>query len=82
LLELYAPWCGHCKKLAPEYSRASATLKGSPISVSLGKTDATENKKLADKFGVQGFPTLKFYADGNWIDYTGGRTDKDIIAWI
>jgi len=49
---------------------------------SLAKVDATEEKKLAERFGVQGFPTLYFFKNGEKTDYTGGRTTDTIVSWI
>ena len=48
----------------------------------LAKVDATENKDLAQKFGVKGYPTLKYFKNGVAGDYTGGRTAETIVAWL
>ncbi len=50
---------GHCKNLAPEYVKAAEKLKESNLFIA--KVDATENKQLADRFGIKGFPTLHFF---------------------
>ena len=54
-------YSGHCKKLAPEYSAAALKLANNDPPIPLGKVDATEQKAIAEKFGIQGFPTLLFF---------------------
>jgi len=81
LAEFYAPWCGHCKNLEPEYEKPASTLK--PVEgLKLVKVDATVERTLGEKYSVQGFPTLKFFADGEASDYGGGRDHDAIVAWV
>jgi protein disulfide-isomerase A1 len=80
LVEFYAPWCGHCKQLAPEYAKAAKQLAGDECK--LAKVDATEQRDVAQKFGISGFPTLKFFNAGSPSDYNAGRKAEDIVSFM
>ncbi|XP_073123442.1 protein disulfide isomerase-like 1-4 [Henckelia pumila] len=80
MVEFYAPWCGHCQALAPEYAEAATELKDEEVV--LAKIDGTEETELAQKFDVQGFPTVYFFVDGIQKPYTGHRTKDSIVSWL
>ncbi len=72
---------GHCKQLAPEFSRAANHLAGNNPPYYLAKVDATAHPSLGEKYVTQGYPTLIFFKKGVQMKYTGGRTDNEIIDW-
>jgi len=84
LVEYYAPWCGHCKALAPEYLKAAEQLATQGVkNVVLAKVDSTANE--IEGVSVQGYPTIKFYPahnKGSPVDFDGERNADGIVKWL
>ncbi|XP_030748346.1 protein disulfide-isomerase A3 [Sitophilus oryzae] len=82
LIEFYAPWCGHCKKLAPAYDELAEKLKGEDVAIV--KMDATAND-VPPNYDVRGFPTLYWAPKdkkNNPVRYDGGREVDDFLKYI
>ncbi|EEY54240.1 protein disulfide-isomerase, putative [Phytophthora infestans T30-4] len=81
LVEFYAPWCGHCKQLEPQYKAAAKKLKKH---ARLGAVDATVHQQLAHKYQIKGYPTIKEFGAKKKRpqDYRGGRTTREIVQYV
>ncbi|KAL4419270.1 hypothetical protein ABPG77_004828 [Micractinium sp. CCAP 211/92] len=77
VVEFFAPWCGHCKALAPAYKAAAEKLQGIVPFVAVD-CDREANRPLCGRFGIQGFPTIKLFTPGSATptDYQGPREAK------
>ena len=83
LVEFYAPWCGHCKRLVPEYERAANLLKEKGSSAVVGKVDSTVERTSASTYSIRGYPTLLYFENGQMVEkYSGARTGDDIANYL
>lgn len=81
MAEFFAPWCGHCKALAPEYEEAAATLKEKNIPIA--KVDCTEEEALCSEQKIQGYPTLKVFKGLDKVTpYQGARKAESIVSYM
>ena len=81
LVEFYAPWCGHCKQLAPIYDKLGLEFKDNE-NVIIAKMDSTGNE--VEDIKVQGFPTIKLFKKetNEVIDFAGERTLEGMKKFI
>eukprot|EP01026_Neomeris_dumetosa_P056459 TRINITY_DN51656_c0_g2_i6.p2 TRINITY_DN51656_c0_g2~~TRINITY_DN51656_c0_g2_i6.p2 ORF type:complete len:248 (-),score=46.00 TRINITY_DN51656_c0_g2_i6:272-1015(-) len=89
LVEFYAPWCGHCKRMTPEFKKLGEALQNDPKlgkRVVIGKVNADEHKELSQRFGVTGFPTIKWFGKGKPVSepesYQSARTADKFLEFI
>ena len=73
---ILAPWCAHCKKMAPTLEKMAVYLEGK---MAIGKIDCTQEKRLCKVHDVRGYPTLKFHRDGETLPYQGKRDADSMI---
>ena len=77
MVKFFAPWCGHCKKLAPVFDEVSESTD-----IVVAKVDATEHTALASTYNISGYPTIKWFVNGLERPYRGGRTKDTITKFI
>jgi len=83
LVEFYAPWCGHCKQLAPIYDQLAESLKD-VTTVTIAKIDATAND-VNPNLNIRGFPTIKLFLandKANPVEYNGDRSKADLLRFL
>ncbi|KAF9354834.1 hypothetical protein BGX26_007320 [Mortierella sp. AD094] len=76
MVEYYAPWCGHCKALAPVYEKVAMELKGK---VNVAKVDCPANEVICKSQQVRGYPTVKLHQFGQAIVFQKARDLETLV---
>ena len=80
LVDYWAPWCGPCRQMAPEFVKAAASLKGR---ARLAKLNTEDNPQIAQRTRIQGIPALVLYKRGREVArLAGARPARDIVAFV
>ena len=88
LVLFYADWCGHCKNFMPTWDKISKTVNENKsgaklIKVECGKPQENEgHKMIMEKYSIEGYPTIKYFENGNAKDYEGPRTEEGIVEFL
>lgn len=84
IVKFFAPWCGHCKRMAPTWDELAGKFAGSS-DAKVAKVDCTldENRELCNEQGVDGFPTIFIYKNGEKLEeYNGSRSLDDLFEFV
>ncbi len=78
-IKFFAPWCGHCKKLAPIWARLAADLQGK---ITIAEVDCDAHSAMCSAQKIQGYPTLIYFARGMRSEYNGGRKLDQLKSFV
>lgn len=79
-VKFFAPWCGHCKKLAPTWTQLAEQMRNQ---LTIAEVNCDEHNALCRTEDVQGYPMLFYYGDGGVkTEYTGGRKLEQLQAFV
>lgn len=71
MVKFFAPWCGHCQKMAPEWVKLGHLAVKDNFHV--GEVDCTANRALCEAQGIQGYPTVNYFYNGKVVAFAGGK---------
>ena len=80
-VKFYAPWCGHCKKMAEAWGQFANSITDGKVAIA--DVDCTQHSSTCGSNGVQGYPTLKLFVRGNEaVQYRQARTLEALSSWL
>ncbi|KAH7524972.1 hypothetical protein FEM48_Zijuj06G0175900 [Ziziphus jujuba var. spinosa] len=82
LVDFYAPWCGHCKRLSPQLDAAAPVLAALKQPIVIAKVNAEKFSRLAQKYDVDAYPTIKVFMHGVPVEYNGPRKAELLVRYL
>jgi thioredoxin 2 len=80
VVDFWAPWCGPCRVMAPQFERAARQLKARAL---LAKVNSDDNPRTAARFGIRSIPTLVLLKGGDEVKRMSGALQApQIVAWV
>jgi len=81
-IKFYAPWCGHCQRMAPAWSELGKDFEADPL-VKIGRLDCTESESVCRDIEVRGYPTLVYFRDGEVVEpFKGNRVLPELKGFV
>ena len=80
IVDVWAPWCGPCRMMAPHFAAAAKRLAGQVV---FAKVDTDQNQRLGARFGIQSIPTLALFDGGAEVRrMSGALTEAQLLQWL
>eukprot|EP00287_Rhodomonas_sp_CCMP768_P003311 CAMPEP_0196725518 /NCGR_PEP_ID=MMETSP1091-20130531/7063_1 /TAXON_ID=302021 /ORGANISM="Rhodomonas sp., Strain CCMP768" /LENGTH=161 /DNA_ID=CAMNT_0042067815 /DNA_START=116 /DNA_END=601 /DNA_ORIENTATION=+ len=78
-VNFFAPWCGHCKRVAPVWEKVATQLKD--VGIRVGKIDADGEQEIAEQYAIKAYPTFKIIEGGKVTDFKGKLLQEEFLKF-